>query len=130
MSEKITIEDVNALLLDSDGNQRTQVDIAARLGVSVATVRRVRAATREQMPRHAPKADREAKMVYDAIARHISEHMWAPSQRDLSTTTGLTLSRVNYLLQYMRGQGLIELGPNPREIRIVGSSMVIPQVTL
>lgn len=131
MSEpKITAEDVNALLYDGDGNARTQVDIAAELGVSVATVRRARASTREQVTRHVPKTEHEAKLVYDTLAEQVAANFWAPSQRDLAVRTGLTLSRVNYLLQYLKGQGLVELGPNPREIRIVGSSMVIPRVTL
>lgn len=128
---KVTAETVAAAQYDDEGNQRTQVEMATRLGVSVPTIRRAIASMNgaPEGPGRS-KADREVQLVYNALVAHINTHVWPPSQRDIVAVTGLTLSRVNYLLQVMRSQGLIELGPNPREVRIVGSRMVMPEVTM
>jgi DNA-binding transcriptional regulator YhcF (GntR family) len=120
-----------AAQLDADGNPPTMVEVAADMGVSVITVRKA-LITEDRPQRTATQAkqDAEAAAVFEALKAGLAANMWAPSQRDLGAATGLTASRVNYLLQVLRHQGLIELGPNPREVRIVGSSMVIPEVTL
>lgn len=70
------------------------------------------------------------QLILDAIREHTLANGWPPSQRTLVEMTGLNLQRVNSILKMLVEQGLIELGPNPREVRIVGSVMTIPQVTL
>ena len=71
-----------------------------------------------------------AQQLIDAIREHTLIHGWPPSQRTLSGMTGLNLQRVNTVLRYLNDEGLIEVGPNPREVRIVGTVMTIPEVTL
>lgn len=71
-----------------------------------------------------------AQLLLDAIREHTLMHGWPPSQRTIAEMTGLNLQRVNTVLKYLNEQGLIELGRNPREVRIVGSVMTIPEVTL
>jgi DNA-binding IclR family transcriptional regulator len=78
----------------------------------------------------AAKEQEEANTVLQVLRQAMLENGWAPSQRDLAEVTGFTAARVNYLMQLLKPQGLVELGPNPREVRIVGSSMVIPPVSL
>jgi len=117
---------------DENGNPRTLVSMAAELGVSVATVRKAML-TVDGRPRRAASAAKEqeeANTVLQVLRQAMLENGWAPSQRHLAEVTGFTPARVNYLMQILKHQGLVELGPNPREVRIVGSSMVIPQVSL
>jgi len=121
-----------AVTPDEDGNPRTLVSMAAELGVSVATVRKAMLAVDGRQRRTAStiKERDEANIVLQVLRRTMLENGWAPSQRDLAEVTGFTPARVNYLMQILKHQGLVELGPNPREVRIVGSSMVIPEVAL
>ena len=71
-----------------------------------------------------------AQLLIDAIREHTIINGWPPSQRTLADMTGLNLQRVNAVLKYLNDEGLIEVGPNPREVRIVGTVMTIPEVTL
>lgn len=55
---------------------------------------------------------------------------WAPSQRELADYLGCSVSATNGVIAKLAADGLIEVGPNPRQIRIVGSSMKVPEVAL
>lgn len=77
---------------------------------------------------HAEHLRRHQQMVLDAIREHTLAHGWPPSQRAIAEITGINLQRVNTTLKTLVEQGLIELGPHPREVRIVGSVMTIPEV--
>jgi DNA-binding transcriptional ArsR family regulator len=114
-----------------NGGTRTVTDIAAHFGVTMMTVRKALLGQgRPQRPSTSEKESVEGKIVLDAIVSELKANVWPPSQRDLADLTGLTPSRVNYLLQVLRHAGLIELGPNSREIRIFGAKMVIPEVSM
>jgi len=117
---------------DENGKQPSRVDIAARFGINVVTVNKVLLAdpNHERTPKVKEKERAEGNLVLEELRRQTLENGWAPSQRDIAEATGLMVSRVNYLLRVMKHQGLIEIGPHPRQIRITGSKMVIPQVTM
>jgi DNA-binding transcriptional regulator YhcF (GntR family) len=120
-----------AAVPDAEGRLPTMAEVAVDLGVSISTVRKALVSVgRQQRATSLAKEQTETAVLFDAIRSSVSENVWPPSQRDLAAATGYTISRVNYLLAVLKHQGLIDLGPNPREIRIVGSSMVIPEVTL
>ena len=117
---------------DGDGKSPTVADIAAKFGLNVITVNKVLLGdpNHDRKPKVKEKERVEGNLVLEALREKTLSNGWAPSQRDLADATGLMVSRVNYLLQVMKHQGLIEVGPHPRQVRITGSKMVIPQVTM
>jgi DNA-binding GntR family transcriptional regulator len=124
-------EQIRQMMIDADGKRRTLTSVAEELGVSVNTVRKALVGMdRYRRDDVETKEHAEATRVFNELRSQMLAHGWAPSQRALAEATGFTVSRVNYLLQVLKHQGLIELGPNPREVRIVGSSMVIPEITM
>lgn len=74
-----------------------------------------------------PTQRRHVALLGKAIRDHCAEHAWPPSQRELAKATGIRLDRVNEILHMMETDGLIQLGPGPRQIRIVGAQMIIPE---
>lgn len=121
---------------DLHGKRPTQKEIAEVFGISQSAAGTiVRSETQMageripggRTPKNGPEEDRH---VLSLLRRHILEHGWAPSQREISDETGFALHKVNLHMHRLHTQGLIELGPNPREVRIVGSKMVIPEVTM
>jgi DNA-binding transcriptional regulator YhcF (GntR family) len=117
---------------DKEGNLPSRIDIAAKFGINVVTVNKVLLAdpNHDRTPKVKEKERTEGNLVLEELRKQTLENGWAPSQRDIAEATGLMVSRVNYLLQVMKHQGLIEIGPHPRQVRITGSKMVIPQVTM
>jgi sulfur relay (sulfurtransferase) DsrC/TusE family protein len=64
------------------------------------------------------------------IRNYIAEHGWAPSQREISDHISGSLQTVNADLQRLQKQGLIKMGPYPRQIRVVESVMKEAEVTM
>lgn len=118
--------------LDEHGKQPSRVDIAAKFGINVVTVNKVLLAepTYERSTKVREGEKRDANLILNVLRRSTLNEGWAPSQRELAEETGLMVSRVNYILRVLKHEGIVELGPHPRQIRIVGSKMVIPSVTL
>jgi len=116
---------------DSEGKLPTIVDVSAKFHVSKLTVNRIMlSAEGDARTTVTTKATGRANDILKYVADYMLEHGWAPAQRDIADATGVSLPQVNYLLQVLKHEGLIEIGANPREIRIVGSKMVIPTVTM
>lgn len=68
--------------------------------------------------------------VMQFIREYITEHGWAPSQREISSHIAGSLQTVNADLQRLQKQGLIQMGPFPRQIRVVASVMKDGSVTM
>ena len=116
---------------DSEGKLPTIVDVSAKFHVSKLTVNRIMlSAEGDARTTVTTKATGRANDILKYVADYMLEHGWAPAQRDIADATGVSLPQVNYLLQVLKHEGLIEIGANPREIRIVGSKMVIPTITM
>ena len=116
---------------DSEGKLPTIVDVSAKFHVSKLTVNRIMLSVEgDARTTVTTKATGRANDILKYITGYMLEHGWAPAQRDIADATGVSLPQVNYLLQVLKHEGLIEIGANPREIRIVGSKMVIPNVTM
>ena len=115
-----------------NGTMPSRVDVAAKFGINVVTANKVLL----RSPSHARQASaqvrekKDGQTVLNEITRYQSEHGWAPSQREIGEACDMMPSRVNYLLRYLEHEGLIEVGPQARQIKVVGSKMVIPQVTM
>lgn len=117
---------------DAEGRLPSKTAIAHHFGLHVVTVRKALLAdpNRKASDTVYAKQRTDAALVLDAIRDHTLEYGWAPSQRDIAETTGLMTSRVNFLLRALREEGIIETGPHPRQVRIIGTKMVIPNVTM
>jgi DNA-binding transcriptional regulator YhcF (GntR family) len=117
---------------DAEGRLPSKNAIARHFGIHVVTVRKALLADPNRRASGTVQARQriDAALVLDAIRDHTLEHGWAPSQRDIAETTGLMTSRVNFVLRALREEGIIETGPHPRQIRIIGTKMVIPNVTM
>lgn len=114
-----------------DGTLPTRMEVAAAFGINVVTVNKALVGTGLKRPQHTELRERtEANRVLQELIRYSAEHGWAPSQRELAEATDLMTSRVNYLLRVLEVNGLIEIGPAARQIRVVGSKMVVPSVTM
>lgn len=117
---------------DQHGKMPSRVDVAAKFGINVVTVNKVLLASpqHERAPQVKVREEKDAQAVLREVIRCQTENAWSPSQREIGEACDMMPSRVNYLLRLMHHQGIIELGPNSRQIRIVGSKMVIPEVTM
>jgi SOS-response transcriptional repressor LexA len=76
-----------------------------------------------------PSHDRKQAIISYLIG-YIKSYGWAPSQREIAEAVGASLNAVNIDLEILKEQGLIEMGPQARQIRVVGTSMKTPEVTL
>jgi hypothetical protein len=80
--------------------------------------------------KHSTRQGSRHKLTYQFISDYIAEHGWAPSQREISQYIEGSLQTVNADIRRLQKQGLIEVGPFPRQIRIVGSVMKESEVTM
>lgn len=64
------------------------------------------------------------------IRSFCDENVVPPSQREIAAGLDMAVSQVNRHVGIMVAQGLLEVGPGNRAVRITGSRMVIPEVTL
>jgi transposase len=83
--------------------------------------------TRAGRPSNAAER-KQAIMTY--LTGYMSAYGWPPSQREIAEAVGASLNAVNIDLEILKEQGLIEMGPQARQIRIVGTVMKMPEVTL
>ena len=75
------------------------------------------------------RSEKQAEIL--AFIRSFCEaNVVPPSQREIAAGLDMTLSQVNRHIGIMIAQGLLEVGPGSRTVRITGSRMVIPEVTL
>ena len=119
------------------GERPTQALVAKQFGVTPATVGNIVRAdsstpgeNRGQGRRLEVPLVESDQIVYDFIRRFTLEYGWAPSQREVAGALGCAPHKANFHLHRLHKQNLIELGPNPREVKIVGTKMEIPEVTL
>jgi DNA-binding transcriptional ArsR family regulator len=68
--------------------------------------------------------------TFEFIQDYIEKNGWAPSQREIAEFVSGSLQTVNSDLRRLQEQGLIEIGPHARQIRIVGSVMKEAEVTM
>ena len=119
------------------GRRPSNSSVAAKFDLSKQAVAKV-VMTNGSLLRGEPnpagrKESANAKLVgpaLTAIRRFQLENGWAPSQRELAEMLGCQPDRVNSVIAKLAVDGLIEVGPHPRQIRIVGSVMKIPEVAL
>jgi SOS-response transcriptional repressor LexA len=65
------------------------------------------------------------------IREYTLEHGWAPSQREITEALGCSLNTTNLGLARLAEEGIIDMEPGvPRAVRIVGTKMVIPEVSM
>lgn len=64
--------------------------------------------------------------IYEYIKKYITEHMYAPSIREIGDAVGLkSTSSVDAQLKNLRNRGYIEFVPyTPRAIRLIGYKVV------
>jgi DNA-binding transcriptional regulator YhcF (GntR family) len=132
--EPVPVDDIIAFASTpkEDGTLPSRPEVAANFGVNVVTVNKALLSS----PRHKrpdwveARVRSEGNRVLEELKRYMAENGYAPSQRELAEATGLMTSRVNYLLRALEVQGIIEVFPGARAIRIVGAKMVIPNVTM
>ena len=114
-------------------------DIADQFGIgksSVTAITSVHADRINGTPTRAgrpvdPDEQAEAcKQTMNFIQHSIEGAGWAPSQREIADHLNTSANRANRLIAILAADGLIEVGPAARQIRIVGSSMKMPEVTL
>jgi sulfur relay (sulfurtransferase) DsrC/TusE family protein len=119
------------------GERPTQTLVAEEFGVTQSTIGNIMR-TDESLPGGSaaggralptPMADSD-RFVLTFVRKFALENGWAPSQREIAEAMGTAPHKANFHLHRLHEQGLIELGPNAREIRIVGAKMEIPEVTL
>jgi SOS-response transcriptional repressor LexA len=72
--------------------------------------------------------DRRALLTF--IRSYTLQHGWPPTQRESADALVWPLSKTNAILGELEAQGLIEVGPSARAVRIVGTVMTIPEVAL
>ena len=116
------------------GVRPTNAVVADRLGLARHTVGNIVNAHADQINGDPPP--RGVKLVdvrlqtMQIIRRSALEHGWAPSRREIAAEIGCTASKINGVVAKLAEEGLIEVGPDSRQIRIVNSVMRIPEVTL
>lgn len=119
-----------------NGMRPTHQEVADHLGIQRATVAKVVAVNADTgridgEPRKAGRigADRRLETL-QFIRTYALENGWAPSQREIARNAGCSVNTINSVIAKLAADGLIEMGPHPRQIRITGSVMKVPEVTL
>jgi hypothetical protein len=108
--------------------------VSDRFGMSYSTASRLigvgaaRNGKKRAGGRVATNDRKQAIMSY--LIGYTRTYGWPPSQREIAQAVGASLNAVNIDLELMKEEGLIEMGPQARQIRIVGSVMKTPDVTL
>lgn len=103
-----------------------------RGGAILARLRRlglIPKSNRMQLTKSCNQGSRD-EMTYKFIREYIRENGWAPSQREISDHISGSLQTVNSDLQRLQKNGLIKMGPFPRQIRVVESVMKEAEVTM
>ncbi len=102
---------------------------AANILASLRRERRIPPSNRLRRKYDAQQGSRH-QLTYKYICDYIEEHGWAPSQREISQHIEGSLQTVNADIRRLQQQGLIEVGPFPRQIRVVGSVMKESEVAM
>ena len=108
--------------------------VADKFGVSYSTASRligVGAARNGKKRAGRPSNAEERKQaIMSYLIGYMKSYGWPPSQREIAEAVGASLNAVNIDLEILKEQGLIEMGPQARQIKVVGSVMKMPEVTL
>lgn len=119
------------------GERPTQLAVAEKFGVTQSTVGNIlRTDTTLPGQNRTPgrKSSRSMvetdQFVYNFVREFTMRKGWAPSQREVAAAIGCAPHKANFHLHRLHQQNLIELGPHPRQVNIVGSRMDIPEITL
>jgi DNA-binding FadR family transcriptional regulator len=102
---------------------------AANILAALRRERRIPPSNRLRRKYHLRQGSRH-ELTFEYIRDYIEEHGWAPSQREISQHIEGSLQTVNSDLQRLQKNGLIKMGPFPRQIRVVESVMKEAEVTM
>ena len=107
-----------------------EFDIAYTTAVNVlAKLEAAGEITRQQRFDSGRRSEKQAEIL-GFIRSFCEANCVPPSQREIANELGMAVSQVNRHVGIMVAQGLLEVGPGSRAVRITGSRMVIPEVTL
>ena len=105
--------------VDNTGLLPTPEALAEELECSVATARRL-------LRLNGPETARTRithHQIYSFVDAYIKQNGWAPSQREIAEHCGISVNSVNVKLERMSKEGLIEVGPYPRQLKVTGGVM-------
>ena len=124
-------------VFDQRGERPTQREVAIALQISPAVVSKAVASNEDKIQGKRPDAGRKPVTddPFDAktmafLRGYTINNGWAPSQREVADAVGCSVTKINALLARLAAEGLIELGPHPRQIKITGSVLRMPEITL
>ncbi len=96
-------------------------EVAAAVGISVATARQIM--DRAGVWNGARGPNKRSEHVRGATAQFVQQFIedngWAPSISEIADGVGTSRSNAHRTLQSLQASGLIEVGPYPRQIRMV-----------
>lgn len=73
------------------------------------------------MKEYSDHRSKTQQRVYDAVVNYITKNGYAPSTREISKETHISISSTNECLHELESMGKIEMKPNsPRAISVVG----------
>lgn len=119
------------------GERPTQREAAVALQMSPATVAKTVSSNEDEIQGEASTTIRKPANLDETISKTMAflrgytiNNGWAPSQREVATAVGCSVTKMNNVLARMAAEGLIEIGPHPRQIKITGSVLRMPEISM
>jgi predicted ArsR family transcriptional regulator len=130
MTQGVRVDDKIVLDYLKKNPQAPPIQVAEAVGISAATARIIMERNDVWNGARGPNKRSEPvrRDVGEFVQRFIEDNGWAPSITEIAEGVGTSRSNAHRTLQMLQASGLIEVGPYPRQIRMVRMKAVTEEL--